>query len=103
MEIAQAQEKVASLKELLNRYAHEYYVLDNPSVPDSEYDQKLEELRRLEEEYPELITSDSPTQRIGGQPLEGFQKVQHTIPMLSLGNAFNEQDLRDFARRASQG
>ncbi|WP_042141978.1 NAD-dependent DNA ligase LigA [Paucisalibacillus sp. EB02] len=103
MEIAQAQEKVASLKELLNRYAHDYYVLDNPSVPDSEYDQKLEELRRLEEEFPELITSDSPTQRIGGQPLEGFQKVQHTIPMLSLGNAFNEQDLHDFARRASQG
>lgn len=103
MDKAQAQEKIESLKELLNQYAHEYYVLDKPSVPDSEYDQKLEELRRLEEEFPELITSDSPTQRIGGEPLEGFQKVQHSIPMLSLGNAFNEQDLRDFARRASQG
>lgn len=99
----QAQERIESLKGLLNRYAHEYYVLDNPSVPDSEYDQKLEELRKIEEQFPELITTDSPTQRIGGQPLEGFQKVQHRIPMLSLGNAFNEQDLRDFARRASQG
>ncbi|WP_026908105.1 NAD-dependent DNA ligase LigA [Paucisalibacillus globulus] len=103
MEKSQAQEKVESLRELLNRYAYEYYVVDKPTVPDSEYDQKLEELRKLEEEFPELITDDSPTQRIGGQPLEGFQKVQHSIPMLSLGNAFNEQDLRDFARRASQG
>ncbi|MEN2768131.1 NAD-dependent DNA ligase LigA [Ornithinibacillus xuwenensis] len=103
MDKAQAQEKIKSLKELLNRFAHEYYVLDKPSVPDSEYDQKLEALRQLEEQFPELITSDSPTQRIGGEPLEGFQKVQHSIPMLSLGNAFNEQDLRDFARRASQG
>jgi DNA ligase (NAD+) len=103
MEKSQAQEKVESLRELLNRYAYEYYVVDKPTVPDSEYDKKLEELRKLEEAFPELITNDSPTQRIGGQPLEGFKKVQHTIPMLSLGNAFNEQDLRDFARRASQG
>ncbi|WP_047983125.1 NAD-dependent DNA ligase LigA [Ornithinibacillus californiensis] len=103
MDKAQAQVKIETLKELLNRYAHEYYVLDQPSIPDSEYDQKLEELRKLEAEFPDLITSDSPTQRIGGEPLEGFQKVQHSIPMLSLGNAFNEQDLRDFARRASQG
>ncbi|GGA75568.1 NAD-dependent DNA ligase LigA [Ornithinibacillus halotolerans] len=103
MDKAQAQEKIESLKELLNRYAYEYYVLDKPTVPDSEFDQKLEELRKLEEAFPELITTDSPTQRVGGEPLAGFQKVQHSIPMLSLGNAFNEQDLRDFARRASQG
>lgn len=103
MDKAQAQEKIDSLKEMLNQYAYEYYVLDNPTVPDSEYDQKLHELLKLEEEFPELITADSPTQRVGGAPLEGFTKVQHTIPMLSLGNAFNEQDLRDFARRASQG
>ncbi|MFD2045205.1 NAD-dependent DNA ligase LigA [Ornithinibacillus salinisoli] len=103
MDKNQAQEKINGLKEILNRYAHEYYVLDRPSVPDAEYDQKLQELRSLEENFPELITADSPTQRIGGEPLEGFQKVQHTVPMLSLSNAFNEQDLRDFARRASQG
>ncbi|SET39303.1 DNA ligase (NAD+) [Oceanobacillus limi] len=103
MDKNQAQEKVNELREILNKYAHEYYVLDKPSVPDSEYDQKLQELRKLEEAYPELITADSPTQRVGGEPLEGFTKVQHEIPMLSLSNAFNEQDLRDFARRASQG
>jgi DNA ligase (NAD+) len=103
MDKAQAQEKIESLREMLNQYAYDYYVLDKPTVPDAEYDQKLHELVTLEEEFPELITPDSPTQRIGGAPLEGFQKVQHTVPMLSLGNAFNEQDLRDFARRASQG
>ncbi|MBC5636297.1 NAD-dependent DNA ligase LigA [Ornithinibacillus sp. BX22] len=103
MDKATAQEKIESLKNLLNQYAHEYYVLDNPSISDSEYDKMLTELQALEAEFPEFITSDSPTQRVGGEPLEGFQKVQHTIPMLSLGNAFNEQDLRDFARRASQG
>lgn len=103
MDKLQAQEKIDSLRTLLNSYAHEYYVLDKPSVPDSEYDEKLAELRQLEEQFPDLITTDSPTQRVGGEPLEGFQKVQHSIPMLSLGNAFNEQDLRDFARRASQG
>ncbi|SHF82521.1 DNA ligase (NAD+) [Ornithinibacillus halophilus] len=103
MDQQQAKEKIASLRELLNQYAHEYYVMDKPTVPDAEYDQKLQELQELEEQFPELITSDSPTQRVGGEPLEGFQKVQHSIPMLSLGNAFNEQDLRDFAKRVSQG
>ncbi|MUK88429.1 NAD-dependent DNA ligase LigA [Ornithinibacillus sp. L9] len=103
MDKNQAQEKIIELKELLNRYGHEYHVLDKPTVPDSEYDQKLQELKKLEEQFPELITSDSPTQRVGGEPLEGFEKVQHSVPMLSLSNAFNEQDLRDFARRASQG
>ncbi|WP_188455107.1 NAD-dependent DNA ligase LigA [Virgibacillus oceani] len=103
MDIQQAQEQIQTLRELLIQYGHEYYVLDNPSVPDSEYDQKLQELRKLEEEFPELITADSPTQRVGAEPLDAFQKVQHNVPMLSLGNAFNEQDLRDFARRASQG
>lgn len=103
MDITQARKRVESLKELLNRYAYEYYVLDKPTVPDAEYDEKLAELRKLEEQFPELITNDSPTQRVGGEPLEGFKKVEHRIPMLSLSNAFNEQDLRDFARRASQG
>ncbi|MFB4475076.1 NAD-dependent DNA ligase LigA, partial [Oceanobacillus caeni] len=103
MDEKQAQTKIAELKSLLNQYAHEYYVLDQPTVPDSEYDEKLRELQKLEEQFPHLITEDSPTQRVGGEPLEGFVKVEHRVPMLSLGNAFNEQDLRDFARRASQG
>lgn len=103
MDKQQAQQQIAELRELLNHYNHEYYVLDNPSVPDAEYDRKMQELIELEEAFPELITADSPSQRVGGEPLDAFQKVQHNVPMLSLGNAFNEGDLRDFARRASQG
>ncbi|GLO65218.1 DNA ligase (NAD(+)) LigA [Oceanobacillus sp. E9] len=99
----QASKKIESLIELLNQYGYEYYVLDNPTVPDSEYDQKLRELQQLEQDFPDLVMENSPTQRIGGAPLASFQKVTHNIPMLSLGNAFNEQDLRDFARRASNG
>ncbi|WP_100012501.1 NAD-dependent DNA ligase LigA [Lentibacillus sediminis] len=103
MDQQQAQERAKNLRELLNQYSYEYHVLDKPSVPDAEYDEKLRELQDLEGEFPELITEDSPTQRVGGEPLEGFQKVQHNVPMLSLGNAFNHQELRDFARRATGG
>ncbi|MGP4066369.1 NAD-dependent DNA ligase LigA [Oceanobacillus sp. M65] len=103
MDQQQAQKEIEALREVLNQYGYEYYVLDKPSVPDVEYDQKLQELRKLEEEFPEFVTQDSPTQRVGGEPLEAFQKVEHKVPMLSLGNAFNEQDLRDFAKRAAQG
>ncbi|WLV25308.1 NAD-dependent DNA ligase LigA [Aciduricibacillus chroicocephali] len=103
MERLEAEKRIAELRNLLNRYGYEYYVLDKPSVPDSEYDLKMRELIELEEIYPDMITPDSPTQRVGGKPLEGFEKVQHRIPMLSLSNAFNEQELRDFARRAQEG
>lgn len=99
MDKNQAKKDIDKLREILNKYGYEYYVLDKPSVPDSEYDEKLQELLTLEEEFPELVTADSPTQRVGGQPLEGFEKVEHTVRMLSLGNAFNEEDLRDFDRR----
>lgn len=88
---------------MLNQYSYEYYVLDKPTVPDAEYDEKLAELTKLEAQFPELITDDSPTQRVGAKPLDSFQKVEHEVPMLSLGNAFNEQDIRDFVRRVSQG
>ncbi|MGJ9458372.1 NAD-dependent DNA ligase LigA [Oceanobacillus sp. CF4.6] len=103
MDKQKAANQIKALVELLNQYGYEYYVLDQPSVPDAEYDEKLRELRQLEQEYPELKVDDSPTQRVGGKPLDAFKKVQHNVPMLSLGNAFNEQDLRDFARRASGG
>ena len=103
MNKSEAKERIDALKELLNQYGYEYYVLDKPSVPDSEYDQKLQELIQLENEFPELITSDSPTQRVGGEPLDAFKKVEHRIPMLSLGNAFNEEDLRAFDRRVREG
>ena len=96
-------DQLASIKNLLNQYSYEYHVLDKPSVPDAEYDRLLRELQKIEEEHPELITEDSPTQRVGAEPLKNFRKVNHTIPMLSLANAFNEQDLRDFDRRARQG
>lgn len=102
MDKNQAKKDIDKLKEILNKYGYEYYVLDKPSVPDSEYDKKLQELLTLEEEFPELVTADSPTQRVGGQPLEGFEKVEHKVRMLSLGNAFNEEELRDFDRRVRE-
>ncbi|GGE35566.1 DNA ligase [Pullulanibacillus camelliae] len=94
--------RVDALREQLNKYGYEYYVLDRPSVPDSEYDRLMNELIAIETEHPELITPDSPTQRIAAAPLEAFNKVTHRTPMMSLGNAFNEQDIRDFDRRVRQ-
>ncbi len=102
MSVETAKVRVQELHDQLNRYNYEYYVLDNPSVPDAEYDQLLKELIDLETQFPELREPDSPSQRVGGQALEGFEKVEHKTAMLSLGNAFNEQDLRDFDRRVRQ-
>lgn len=102
MEKQQAQEQINELKKVLSQYNYEYHVLDQPSVPDAEYDKRMQELLKLEEDFPDLVTADSPSQRVGGPPLDAFNKVQHNIPMLSLGNAFNEADLRDFARRANE-
>lgn len=92
-------EEIQALKTKLVKYNHEYYVLDNPSVPDSEYDRLMQRLIQLEEEHPELKTADSPTVRVGGKILDAFSKVNHRTPMLSLGNAFNEADLRAFDER----
>ncbi|UYP07838.1 MULTISPECIES: NAD-dependent DNA ligase LigA [Priestia] len=102
MEFETAKLRVQELRDLLNQYGYEYYVLDQPSVPDAEYDKLMNELIEIEESFPELKTADSPTQRIGGQVLDAFEKVQHQTSMLSLGNAFNEEDLRDFDRRVRQ-
>ncbi|WP_251554499.1 NAD-dependent DNA ligase LigA [Neobacillus muris] len=99
MDLQTAEQRIKELQNLLNQYGYEYYVLDKPSVPDAEYDQLMQELLKLEEEFPQLKTPDSPTQRVGGAILDMFEKVEHAIPMLSLGNAFNEQDLRDFDAR----
>lgn len=103
MDFQSAEKKAKDLQNLLNQYGYEYYVLDQPSVPDAEYDRLLRELIEIEEQFPELQTPDSPTLRIGGEILTMFSKVQHATPMLSLGNAFDEQDLRDFDRRVRQG
>ncbi|KSU86857.1 MULTISPECIES: NAD-dependent DNA ligase LigA [Priestia] len=102
MDLETSKQRIQELHELLNRYNYEYHVLDQPTVPDAEYDRLMNELIKLEEAFPELKTQDSPTQRVGGQVLDAFQKVEHRTPMLSLGNAFDEQDLRDFDRRIRQ-
>ena len=85
-------QRIHHLTDLLNRYAYEYYTLDAPSVPDAEYDKLFRELEALERNHPELKLPDSPTQRVGGEPLAGFAEVRHEVPMLSLTNAFSPQD-----------
>ncbi|EAG5469433.1 NAD-dependent DNA ligase LigA [Listeria monocytogenes] len=84
---------------ILDQYSYDYYVIDNPTVEDAEYDQKMQELLNIEEAHPEWVTPESPSKRVGGEVLEGFKKVAHDTPMLSLANAFNQEDLADFDRR----
>ncbi|MEC1179765.1 NAD-dependent DNA ligase LigA [Metasolibacillus meyeri] len=96
------EKRIAELNTLLHDYNYAYHVLDKPAVPDAVYDQLLHELIALEEANPSFIYPDSPTQRVGGAVLEGFRKVTHQYPMLSLSNAFNEEDLRDFDRKVRQ-
>ncbi len=90
------------LRKELNEHAYRYYVLDEPVISDAEYDRLYRELEQLEQQYPELITPDSPTQRVGDKPLEGFKQVQHEIPMLSLGNVFDEDELRAWDKRVRE-
>lgn len=98
-----AAERIAQLRSELDDHNYRYYVLDEPSVPDAEYDRLFRELKALEAEHPELITPESPTQRVGGAAASAFGEVRHEVPMLSLGNAFEEQDLNDFDRRVREG
>ena len=95
----EAKVRIEEITKLLEQYNYEYYVLDNPSVPDSEYDRLMNELIAIEKEHPELITPLSPTQRVGGKVVSKFEKIKHKRMMLSLANAFNEKDLRDFDQR----
>ncbi|WP_038817985.1 DNA ligase LigA-related protein, partial [Pseudomonas aeruginosa] len=83
-----AAERIAQLRTELDTHNYRYYVLDEPSIPDAEYDRLFRELQALEAEYPQLLTPDSPTQRVSGTPASAFGEVRHEIPMLSLGNAF---------------
>ena len=99
MDKVQLEERVKELNQLLHDTGYAYYVLDQPLVPDAVYDQYLKELIEIETEFPDLIFPDSPTGRVGGAILQGFQKVTHTFPMLSLSNAFGREDLDDFDRR----
>ena len=91
--------EVGSLREQLEQYNYQYYVLDDPTVPDAEYDRLFRRLSEIEASHPELLTADSPTQRVGATPLSQFQQVAHEVPMLSLANAFDSADLADFDRR----
>src|SRR4249919_1726551 len=92
-------ERVAELRRELVDHSYRYHVLDAPSIPDAEYDRLERELRDLEAKHPELMSADSPTQRVGAQPLREFAEVRHEVPMLSLNNAFTEQEVRDFVQR----
>jgi DNA ligase (NAD+) len=91
--------RLTELRQEINYHLYRYHTLDDPIISDVEYDQLMNELRKLEAEHPDLITPDSPTQRVGAEPLEGFDKVIHPIPMTSLGNAFNEQDMHSWLTR----
>jgi DNA ligase (NAD+) len=97
-----ASARIAALREQLTAHDHRYHVLDDPSISDSEYDGLMQQLKQLEAEHPDLITPDSPTQRVGGAPAAAFAAVLHAVPMLSLDNAFSEQDVRDFDRRVHE-
>ena len=93
------QQQIQDLRDQIGYHDYRYYVLDQPAVPDAEYDRLMRKLQALEAAHPELITTDSPTQRVGGAPAEGFEEVGHAHPMLSLANAFSEEEVRDFDRR----
>ena len=97
------EQQILELREQLQQHAYRYYVLDDPSVTDAEYDHLYRQLESLEAEHPELVTADSPTQRVGAKPEGGFAEVVHEIPMLSLSNQFNRDDVQAFYRRAQEG
>ena len=96
---AATRKKAESLRDQIRHHNYRYHVLDDPEIPDAEYDRLMRELLALEAEHEELVTADSPTQRVGDTPISAFGTVQHELPMLSLGNAFSEEELRDFHRR----
>jgi DNA ligase (NAD+) len=98
----EVEKKIEKLRDDIRRHEHLYHVLDAPEISDAEFDLLMQELRRLEAAHPELVTSDSPSQRVGGKPREGFVKVEHSRPMLSLDNTYNEQELRDWERRVRE-
>ena len=93
------EKRIQELREKLRYHEYKYYVENNPEISDAEFDRMMRELEELEQKNPDLITPDSPTQRVGGEPIDAFEKVRHRTPMLSLGNAFNGGEIRDFADR----
>ncbi|TNC84245.1 MAG: DNA ligase (NAD(+)) LigA, partial [Alcanivorax sp.] len=97
--MSSVEQQIEQLRQQLREHNYKYYVLDEPSIPDAEYDRLFRQLKQLESEHPDLITPDSPTQRVGDKPLQAFQQVQHRLPMLSLDNVFSEEELVAFDRR----
>ena len=97
-----ARVRIEQLREAIDEHNHRYYVLDAPLVSDAEYDRLLRELEQLEAQHPELISPDSPTQRVGAQPADGFETVTHGSAMLSLANAFSEEEVSEFDRRVRE-
>ena len=95
-------DRMNEIVELLNKWSYEYYVLDRPTVDDSEYDRLMQELIRIESSHPEWVRDDSPTRKVGGEAISKFQKVVHKIPMLSLGNVFTEEEIREFDSRIAK-
>jgi DNA ligase (NAD+) len=96
------QQQIEKLREEIRHHEYRYYVLDDPEITDAQFDALMNELKKLEKEHPELITPESPTQRVGGKPREGFVKVPHSVPMLSLDNAYSEEELRSWERRVHE-
>lgn len=99
MDFKEAKKRITELREKINYHNYRYYVLDSPEITDEEYDKLFQELKELEKQFPELITPDSPTQRVGGEPLPEFKQIRHRIAMLSLDNVFNEEEAREFDAR----
>jgi DNA ligase (NAD+) len=95
-------ERAEELREQIRHHEHMYYVMDAPEISDAAFDKLMNELKRIEAEHPDLMMPDSPTQRVGGKPAEGFRKVRHSRPMLSLDNAYSEEELRDWDRRVHE-
>src|SRR5829696_5544897 len=95
--------RAAELRKLLHHHNHLYYVEAKPVITDREFDDMFEELTALEKTHPELLTLDSPTQRVGGAPIKGFKQVTHRVPMLSIEKSKNHDELRDFDRRVHEG
>jgi DNA ligase (NAD+) len=98
----EVEKKIEALREKIRRHERLYYVLDNPEISDADFDKLMQQLKSVEAEHPSLVTPDSPTQRVGGKPREGFVKVPHSSPMLSLDNTYNEDELRDWERRVHE-
>ena len=96
-----AQQRIAELQQAINEHDYKYYVLAQPSISDKEYDMLMKELQELEAANPDLVTPDSPTQRVSGEPTKLFPPAKHKVPMLSLSNSYNAQEVTDFAKRVS--